>query len=237
MIHYHGLPITPGVAAVQAISGGHAFVSHKYKDQLSLAIECAQSFALDNGAFSSWKNGTPITNWQPYYEWVADVMNYPGFDFSVIPDDIDGNEDTNDILLNEWPHKNCGAPVWHMHESLTRLKRLCDEWRTVCLGSSREFSKVGSKSWWDRMSEAMDAITDSNGLPPCKLHGLRMLNPKIFTKLPLSSADSTNIGRNIGIDCHWKGTYTPPDKASRALILRKRIESFNSAPSWKKELL
>jgi hypothetical protein len=55
-----------------------------------------------------------------------------------------------------------------------------------------------------------------------------MLNPKVFTKLPLSSADSTNIGRNVGIDKAWSGTYTPPSKEVRAQVMRARIESHNA---------
>jgi len=66
----------------------------------------------------------------------------------------------------------------------------------------------------------------------CKLHGLRMLNPEIFARLPLSSADSTNIGRNIGIDQAWRGTYSPPTKEARAEVMRRRIESQNAPARW-----
>lgn len=59
-----------------------------------------------------------------------------------------------------------------------------------------------------------------------------MLNPKVFSKLPLSSADSTNIGRNIGIDNKWKGTYLPPTKEARARLMRQRIESVYGAQRW-----
>ena len=81
----------------------------------------------------------------------------------------------------------------------------------------------------------MNAITGSDGLPLTKLHGLRMLNPKIFTRLPLSSADSTNIARNIGIDSAWRGTYLPPSKDVRALVMRERIESSHSARYWERQ--
>lgn len=56
-----------------------------------------------------------------------------------------------------------------------------------------------------------------------------MLNPKIFAELPLSSADSTNVARNIGIDKAWKGTYVPKSKELRAEIMVERIESLNGA--------
>lgn len=42
MIHYHGTPITPDVAAIEALRAGHAFVSFNRPDQLGVAVEvCA----------------------------------------------------------------------------------------------------------------------------------------------------------------------------------------------------
>ena len=233
MIHYHGLPITPETAAVRAISGGHAFISFSDRRQLGLAISCAQSFALDNGAFGAWRAGRPISDWTQFYEWVGDTQRAPSFDFAVIPDVIDGDESANDELIDAWPFdRHIGAPVWHLHESLARLERLSTAWPRVCLGSSGVFSQIGTPAWWTRMSEAMNAICDGNGLPACKLHGLRMLNPEVFQHFPFASADSTNIARNIGIDAAWRGPYTPPTKEARAAVMRERIESRQSAPSW-----
>ena len=54
MIHYHGLPITPATAAIKAVESGHAFVSFAHPEQLNVAVEVCQSFAIDNGAFSAW---------------------------------------------------------------------------------------------------------------------------------------------------------------------------------------
>jgi hypothetical protein len=82
------------------------------------------------------------------------------------------------------------------------------------------------------MAEAMDVICDEEGLPKTKIHGLRMLNPDVFTRFPFSSADSTNIGQNVGIDSAWRGTYTPPTKEARAALMRERIESHQSAQVW-----
>lgn len=237
MIHYHGLPCTPASAALAAIGGGHAFISHRYPDQMGLVLDVCQSFAVDNGAFSAWRSGKPITDWKEYYEWVAEFHRYPGFDFAVIPDVIDGGEDDNDALLNEWPWqcnktKGVGAPVWHMHESLDRLERLAFEWPFICLGSSGEYATVGNNAWWTRMAQAMNVVCDKHGRPVTKLHGLRMLDPDVFKHFPLASADSTNIARNIGIDKKWTGSYTPSSKDVRAMVMRERIESVNSATFW-----
>lgn len=231
VIHYHGLPITPATAAMEAVAGGHAFISFQHQMQLGM-IEVCQSFALDNGAFSAWRSGNPRSDWAPFYEWVGGLRRHPAFDWAVIPDVIDGSERDNDRLLDEWPFPVWeGVPVWHMHESLTRLKRLAESWPRVAFGSSGAFSTVGTAEWWSRMHEAMRVICD-DGVPCCKLHGLRMLNPAVFTRLPFSSADSTNIGRNIGIDKAWKGTYPPPTKEARARVMRLRIEAFPGAERW-----
>lgn len=94
VIHYHGLPITPATAAHAAIAGGHAFISFRHPDQIGLALDVCQSFAVDNGAFSAWRAGEPVTDWRPYYEWVAFLRRMPSFDWAVIPDVIDGDHIT-----------------------------------------------------------------------------------------------------------------------------------------------
>lgn len=231
MTPYHGGPITPAEAAVAAWTGRHAMVSFAYQQQLDIALDVCQSVALDNGAFSAWRAGRPITDWAPFYEWVAPLLKHPAVDWALIPDVIDGSEADNDALMAEWPHA-LGVPVWHMHEGLPRLQRMAFEWPRIAIGSSGEFAAVGDNKWWRRMNEAMDAICDDAGRPACKLHGLRMLDPNVFTKLPFASADSTNVARNIGIDQAWRGTYTPTGKPWRAQVLCGRIEAFQSAVVW-----
>lgn len=235
MIHYHGMPITPATAAARAVGSGHAFVSFYHPEQLGLALDVCQSFAVDNGAFSEWRSGKQVVDWTRFYEWVGELHRYPSFDFAVIPDVIDGDEAANDALIDEWPWQDrrwIGAPVWHLHESLQRLERLALKWPRVCLGSSGNYAQVGTSAWYVRMAEAMNVVCDRQGRPVCKLHGLRMLNPDVFTRFPFASADSTNIGQNIGIDSKWKGPYTPATKESRAQVMRERIESHQSPIFW-----
>jgi len=234
MIHYHGMPITPATAAAKAVDAGHAFVSFAHPDQLSIAIELCQSFAIDNGAFSAWKSGNPVKDWDAFYDWELNLKKVQSCDFAEIPDVIDGTEADNDALLKDCPLPEWfGAPVWHMHESLERLEQLANTYVRVCIGSSGEFATVGSQAWWSRIGQAMRILCDEMGRPMCKLHGLRMLDPAIFTKLPFASADSTNIGRNIGIDNNWKvGNYLPPTKEMRAAVMRSRIESHNAPAVW-----
>lgn len=227
--------MTPDHVAAHAMRGKHAFVSFSHPDQIEIANEVCQSFALDNGAFSAWMAGKPITDWSVFYEWAAEHLRHPACDWAVIPDVIDGDEAENDELLNQWPlPKWLGVPVWHMHESIGRLDQLCRAWPRVALGSSGQYTKIGTSSWWERMGQAMQAIC-CNGQPICKLHGLRMLDPDVFSKLPLSSADSTNVARNIGIDSRWTGSYQPPDKRWRAELIIARIEATNGAHQFTPE--
>lgn len=231
VIHYHGLPITPETAAVAAVRGRHAFVSWAHPGQVTTAMAVCQSFALDNGAFSAWRAGRAVTNWTQYYAWV-EAHRVPALDFAVIPDVIDGSEADNDALVREWPWGQLGAPVWHLHEALQRLERLASDWPRVCLGSSGEFARVGSSRWWDRMAEAVRVVSDARGRPRVRLHGLRMLDARVVAVVPLASADSTNIARNIGIDSAWRGTYQPATKEGRAVVIRDRIEMAHAPSSW-----
>jgi len=81
------------------------------------------------------------------------------------------------------------------------------------------------------MSMAMDVACDDERRPRAKLHGLRMLDPRIFTQLPFSSADSTNAAVNCGSKERF-GMYLPPTAGQRAAVIADRIESNNSAPVW-----
>lgn len=230
MIHYHGGPITPLPAAHRAWQGGHAFISYARPDQLDMIGAITQSFAVDNGAFSFWKSGRSI-DWNDYYRWLADVINHPRCDFAIIPDVIDGSEAENDELIQSCPfpaHRM--APVWHINEPITRLIRLAGEYPRVCIGSSGVFDVKTPRKFIGRIKTAIRFICDEKDQPICKLHGLRMLNPKIFTRIPLSSADSTNIAMNIGKDKNWeRGNYQPKSKETRAWVMRELIESHCSS--------
>lgn len=227
MIHYHGGPITPETCAIVAWSGGHAFVSFANPGQIKLAASICQSFALDNGAFSLWKQGAP-TDWPGYYAWCATWLAHPACDWAVIPDVIGGTEAENDALLREWPHGQRGVPVWHLNESIDRLVRLAADWPRVALGSAEEWDVARPRDCLARLADALPAISDDEGQPFVKLHGLRMLREEMVTNVPLSSADSTNVARNIGMDGAWRGTYAPATKEGRTAVLRERIERHQS---------
>lgn len=232
MIHYHGLPMTPTTDMLRAMRARHAMVSFANPQQIEEAVEVCQSVALDNGAFSAWRAGRPH-DFDGYVEWAETWLKHPAVDWCVIPDVIDGTEAENDRLLAAWHLPgSVSVPVFHLHESLKRLEMLVDGYPRVALGSSGQYATPGAPEWWQRMAEMMQVACDKDGMPFCRLHGLRMLDPVLFSHLPLSSADSCNVARNIGIDAAWNGPYAPRSRHARAIILMDRIEAHASARRW-----
>jgi hypothetical protein len=238
MIHYHGAPMWPLTAAAQFWPRRHGFVSFEHPEQIAMVAECCQSFALDNGAFSKWTAGKGEVDVGAYAAWVREWDTHPGFDFAIIPDTIDGSEFDNDRMIARWFNAGMrhGVAVWHLHESLERLSYLvhCTSVTRgrLALGSSGQWATPATPEWWQRMEQIRPIVCDENGRPRCKLHGLRMLNPTIFSHVPLASADSCNVAMNIGKDTRWKGTYQPVTETQRALILAERIEMHVAAVRW-----
>ena len=228
MIHYHGTPCSGTRDEVaKFLRSRHALIPFGHSQDVAIAAKVCKSFVIDNGAFSAWRSGEPIRDWRSYYDFVERWRRHQAFAWAIIPDVIDGDEESNDDLLAEWPFSECGVPVWHLHESLERLDRLCRSYDRVALGSSGEFSAPGNEGWWERIGEAMALICDDDGWPRAKLHGLRMLDPQIFESLPLSSADSTNAVRNgnrKAVECHTSTLWGMS-------IIADRIEQHQSA-AW-----
>lgn len=234
MIHFHGTPIGGSRQdAIRFLNGRHALVPFPRQDDLGAVAEVCKSFVFDNGAFSVWRRGE-LLDVVGYTRWTKDWCLHPGFAWALIPDVIEGSEQENDDLIQRWCDdglKRYGVPVWHLHESFDRLARLVNEWQVIALGSSGQWATPGTDGWWNRMEGAMKVICDDQGRPKVKLHGLRMLAPDVFTRLPLASADSTNAAVNSGSLSRF-GQYLPPNAWQRAAIIADRIESRNSAPIW-----
>lgn len=230
MIHYHGGRHSTWQVAVEIWKRRHALISFADPEQIAIAANVAQSFALDNGAFSVWKRGA-VVDWQGYYQWVEAWRRHPGFDWALVPDVIEGDEAANDALLADWPlGKVAGVPVWHFHESMERLARLAAGWPRIALGSSGRYATPGTASWWGRMQQVMDAVCE-NGRPKVKIHGLRMLSPHIVEHVPFSSADSAYVSRKVGL-ANWGGCYKAASRESRAHVLVEYYEASQSAPVW-----
>jgi hypothetical protein len=176
---------------------------------------------LDNGAFTAWTAGRPITDWTPYYQWCDRYLEHRTT-WAVIPDVMGGTGEENDRLLAEWPHGRRGAPVWHFPEDLERLGRLVEEWPLVCI-SAASYGGTPGPRWRRRMAQAMDTATDELGRPRCALHLLRGLG-QAGGPYPLASADSSTGARN------HKGSHRNPpfDLAARVAL----VDSRQSPARW-----
>lgn len=124
------------------------------------------------------------------------------------------------------------VPVWHMHESMEKLGWLVDDFPRVAIGSSAQFAKIATKAWWPRIAEAMTVACDAEGYPKTRLHGLRQMDPRVFSVIPYSSVDSTAVARAIGIDSKWTGSYIPRSKKTRALVVRDNISFHVASRRW-----
>lgn len=242
MIHYHGIKLSGGLDTHLSLQGKHAFISYSATDNCytEMAAELCQSFAIDNGAYSMWKTGKKYSV-EGFVEYMLRWYRHPALDFYLLPDVIDGGEEANQKIRAEFYsyaqyHRglmDLAVPVWHLDESLEELQYMTVAYKRIALGSAGDYAVVGNKKWWHRISEVMEVVCDDQGRPKCKLHGLRMLDNTITSHLPLSSADSTNVARNIGIDKAWdKAPYAPASNRTRALVMMERIERHASAARW-----
>lgn len=146
MIHYHGTPIGGSRRdAARLLAGRHALVPFPRQDDMGIVAETCQSFVFDNGAFTVWKKGGKV-DVDGYARWVDDWYRHPGFDWALIPDVIDGDEEANDWLIEQWPGHLPAVAVWHMQESIERLQRLAQSWHLVALGSSGQWRSPGTSA-------------------------------------------------------------------------------------------
>ncbi len=232
MIRYHGGPITPNDAAIAAWRDGHAMISFANPKQVALAFEYAGDVAIDNGAFSLWGKGEQVDG-VAYRAFVELWRKHPAFGWCIIPDLIDGTEEENDYLIHSWPLcPSISVPVWHLHESLGKLDWLVSAYPRVAIGSSGEYSEIGTDRWKIRIAESMNVCCDPEGYPRTKLHGLRQMDNDVTSNVPYSSVDSCNIARNIGIDSKWDTAYAPSSKDVRALVMRDRIAAHAVCSRW-----
>ena len=232
MKHYHGTPIGgKSHKAEEFCEGRFLLIPWKRPDDLERAMEFSKGFIVDNSAFSFWNSGEK-PDWSKYAVWVRNMANHPRFEFAFIPDEIDGDTKENNRLIDWWQRTMAGipsCPVWHLHESMERLKWLCMNYERVAMGSSGQWANPGqSDGWWERMDEAFDTIADPSGYPIAKIHGLRMLRRDIIERYPFASCDSTNAVQNGTREAKKNGV----DSAFGMHTIARRIEAAQSPSKW-----
>lgn len=208
-ITVYGLPINPR-HLVEQLDRPSFCVSYATRDrlgkQLSQAIELVADdgiLLVDNGAYSHWNSGGEMTDdyITGFADWAYDIALDCPQAVIVIPDVIQGTVEQNAELVRQFI--GCGIeparmmPVWHMHEPLSYLTYLCENFGWVAFGSTSD--APGSKAWHARIKEAFAAIdaweADSNGayVRP-RIH---MMRAQAYAHLyPFDSSDSTNLAIN-----------------------------------------
>jgi hypothetical protein len=197
---YHGTPLTPK-AALEAIAPGRAFCVPFFRPECAATVERLSHLIMyDCSAFSIWmaaiRQGVDPADaarfdWDEYYSWLEPRLYWPGR-WAIIPDMPGAPSQLNDGMLNDWPHGDRGAPVWHMDGPLDRLARLCDRYPRVCLGwiGDPKREPVGCDAYRRRMDEVAALL--GNEWPP--LHMLRGVS--VAGDYPFLSADSTSLAQN-----------------------------------------
>ena len=131
MIKYYGTPLTPNRVFDEVFKDGrNCLIPFPNPQNLNRAKKLCGKIIIDNGAFTLWRKGGEI-DWNKYYKWLEEHIN--DIEFFFIPDVIDGTEEENDDLIDDYclrDFKN-GVPIWHINESFERLNRLIDDFEYI----------------------------------------------------------------------------------------------------------
>lgn len=215
----YGLPLNP-LTALEQLKGRSFCVSYAHRKKLGRQLDDAirlvgedQILMVDNGAFTHWKQNDGAKIDEPYMDgfeaWANDIMARCDQAIAVIPDVIGGTELENDELINQcWLDWDRCMVVWHLHEGIERLLRLCENFNYVAFGSSGDFKDPGTPAWHARIKEAFAAIdkweAESEGayIRP-RFHMMRAQS--LAHLYPFDSSDSCNVAMNHNRQLEKKG--------------------------------
>jgi hypothetical protein len=153
---------------------------------------------LDSGAFSAWSQGHEI-NIQEYIAFIKEN----GSCINVYSNlDVIGNP--TETWKNQMVMEQAGLsplPVFHYGEDKKWLKRIINKgYAYISLGGMVPISTKDLVPWLDSLWG--DYLTDSSGMPICKVHGFGMTSYSLMLRYPWYSVDSTSwvvTGRMGGI--------------------------------------
>lgn len=237
-----GLPLNPA-PLLEQLRGNSFCVSYAHRARLGKQLDQAIDLVaedgillLDNGAFTAWQSGVPLTwdHWQGFFEWSASVQDRCPQAVAVLPDIIGGNVAENWQLAMEYccsggVNWDRVMPVWHMHEPLDYLRHMCEGFQFVAIGSSGRYAKVGTASWHKRMRLAIRAMQrgcDRNGLRRPWVHLMRAQS--MMHLYPVDSCDSCNVAVNHN---RWAKRNPGPDHVRRMAepLLRRVADSCDGS--------
>lgn len=222
MIHYHGTPLTPQ-SEMEKMAGKHFCVSYANPQNADWCLKNAQAIMWDNGAFTTFTRKKPFDK-DGYMRWLEPRLVHPHW--AVVPDVIGGDVTAQREMLKDWRYpKALSAPVWHLALPIDYLLELCDEWPRVCFGSSKQYWKVGTLEWRQRVDAAFDALSRRHRRLPW-IHMLRGL-AQAGKRWPFASADSVNVARNF----KNTGNRQCPEQMARRIDSVQTPTTFNRKDS------
>lgn len=207
----HGTPITPK-RLLEQLKGENFCVSYAYPEQLHdvgpMTTETG-ILLLDNGAFTTWKQGRDFDE-QGFWDWANAAQDLYPQAVAVIPDKITGNEEDNWMMaarairggLAKYPERTMF--IWHTNDSIAQLKKACLLFNFIGIGSCEGTDIILEWAAFEkRIQEAnmtIEAVDIICGRRPW-VHIMRGLG-KYHKFRRFDSADSSNIARN---HCRTKG--------------------------------
>ena len=241
-----GLPITP-IRLIEQLAGQSFCVSFGTRSRLGRQLDDAIRLVdkdgillVDNGAYSAWRSGAiksnglfddDFTYWDKFAYWAADLLKRCPQAVVVLPDVIDGDEASNDALIHEFIAqandlglkipRDRTMPVWHLHESLDRLKYLVAcEYSFIAFGSSGQYAKCGTPEWHDRIKAAFAAIDEE-----CREGGFVSKRPWIHMMRAQSFADQYDFDSSDSCNVAVNHCYRKKDGEGHVQRMAERIAS------------
>lgn len=143
---------------------------------------------LDSGAFSAWSQNKEID--------IEDYISFIKENQSVIDvyANLDVIGDAEKTLENQIIMEQAGLsplPIFHYGEDIQYLVDYLEkDYPYLALGGMVPVSTPDLIKWLDRLFA--DYLTDSDGMPICKVHGFGLTSFKLMLRYPWYSVDSTS---------------------------------------------
>jgi hypothetical protein len=146
------------------------------------------SLFLDSGAYSAWSQGSAI-DIDEYIKFIK--KNKKSIDIYANLDSINNPEETytNQKYMEE--QGLTPVPVYHYGEDIKWLQKYLEKgYDYIALGGMVPISTVQLIKWLDKIYG--EYLTDSDGMPVCKVHGFGLTSLRLMQRYPWYSVDSTS---------------------------------------------
>jgi hypothetical protein len=225
----HGVPITPR-SLLKQLAGASFCVSFAAPDQLDLCMQLLAPesiLLLDNGAYSHWKSGEGQIDREIYWDWSNTAQECSELAIAVIPDVIGGSEEQNWLEAayalregySEYPERTMF--IWHMDESLERLRDAARLFNFIGIGSCAEYDiQKYPEKYLKRLEAAYVTLAYVEMRWDHRPYVHLMRGISMLAQVPWAqSADSTNIARN-----HHRHEHLPQHVREMGLALIRKLE-------------